>query len=210
MAENLFSPEQLKQLQEISKLPGEEQTRKFNGFLKKCTPEQVEYLKQQSSGGECPFCLIKDGKLKSDTLYKDDKAIAVFDINPANKGHILVFPIEHDASIIKSKNYREIMGVVQRAAQAIFDVLKVEGINVLIGDGVSAGQKVAHGYVHVIPRKEGDKVVLNWEKAEISEKEKEQLIKEFSEKLKVVKVIEVKPIKITKKIKGIKFSERIP
>ena len=40
MAKELFSPQQLKELQDISKLQGEEQQKKFNEFLKKCTPER--------------------------------------------------------------------------------------------------------------------------------------------------------------------------
>ncbi len=210
MVNELFTPEQLKELQDISKLKGEEQNKKFNEFLKKCTPEQVEALKHQYGGNECPFCLIKDGKLKSSILYRDEKVMVVFDINPASKGHVLIIPLDHEGSIIRSKNYREIMEVVQKVAQAAMDILKVDSINILVGDGANAGQKVAHGYVHVIPRSENDKINLNWEKMDISEKESEKLIKDFSEKLKAVKKIEIKPVKIVKKIKGVKFGERIP
>ncbi|MBD3263106.1 hypothetical protein GF374_01875, partial [Candidatus Woesearchaeota archaeon] len=46
MAEKL-TPEQLKELQEISKLPPEEQKKRIPGFMKKLSPEQLEFLKQQ-------------------------------------------------------------------------------------------------------------------------------------------------------------------
>lgn len=210
MAKELFSPQQLKELQEISKLPGEEQQKKFNEFLKKCTPEQVESLKKQYSGGECPFCLIKDGKLKSNILYKDDRVMVVFDINPASKGHMLIVPLQHESSIIKSKDYDKIMKVVQKCGQIVFDILKVEGVNILIGDGATAGQKVAHGYVHVIPRIEGDKVNFSWDKAEVDMKEYDKLTKEISNRLKEVKLLEVKPVKIVTKIKDYEYSERVP
>ncbi|MBI4155007.1 HIT domain-containing protein [Candidatus Woesearchaeota archaeon] len=207
---DLFSKEQLKELQEISQLKGDEQSKKFNEFLKKCSPEQVEYLRKQYGGSECPFCLIKEGKLKSEILYQDENVMVIFDINPASKGHMLVIPLNHESSITNSKDYGKIMDVVQRVAKVVFDVLKVEGVNILIGDGVTAGQKVAHGYVHVIPRSEDDKVKINWEKLNVKEKDLQELSKLIKEKLKVVKKLEVKPVKVIKELEEFKFKERIP
>lgn len=209
MEKELFNKEQLEELQKISQLKGEEQQKKFNEFLKKCTPEQVEHLKQQYGGSECPFCLIRDGKLESDVLYKDDFVMVVFDINPGNKGHMLVFPLNHDTSVINSKDCEKIMSVAQRVAKTALEVLKVEGINILIGDGALAGQRVAHGYVHVIPRYENDKVNIKWDKVEINKKEYEEISKSIKEKLKIKK-IEVKQVKIVKREKKYKFKERIP
>ena len=89
---------QLLELDEISKLPPDQQQSSIKEFFSKLKPEQIEWLKNQqheASGGQCPFCLIAEGKIRSRVVYNSDNIIAVLDINPASKGHVIVFPKEH-------------------------------------------------------------------------------------------------------------------
>src|SRR3989344_1601038 len=79
---------------DFSKLKEEEQKKVLPEFLKKLSPEQIEYLKQQQAP-QCPFCLIAENKIKSKKIYEDNDIIAVLDINPANPGHTIVFPKTH-------------------------------------------------------------------------------------------------------------------
>ena len=56
---------QLLELDEISKLPPDQQQSSIKEFFSKLKPEQIEWLKNQqheTSGGQCPFCLIAEGK----------------------------------------------------------------------------------------------------------------------------------------------------
>ena len=55
------------------------------------SPEQIMELQKQ----KCPFCQIVAGKIPSKTIYEDDKVLAILDINPIAKGHVLVMPKEH-------------------------------------------------------------------------------------------------------------------
>ncbi len=46
-------------------------------------------------GNECIFCSIASGKRERFEVGESDSAIAVLDINPASKGHVLIIPREH-------------------------------------------------------------------------------------------------------------------
>src|SRR3989344_4474166 len=153
-----LSDEQLIELDEISKLPPEEQQIKVKEFFSKLSPGQIEWLKnqqQQTSGSQCPFCLIVEGKIKARVVYNDNLIIAALDINPANKGHIVVFPKEH-----------------------VKDSFEMDA-NILISNGATAGQRIDHFIVHVIPRFEGDKVKFTWENLKFSDDEMNQIIEGF-------------------------------
>lgn len=44
---------------------------------------------------ECIFCKIIDGKIESSKVFENDSIFAFLDINPINKGHVLVIPKKH-------------------------------------------------------------------------------------------------------------------
>ena len=71
----------------------EEQRKELEEKLKKMSPEELkEFQKQQ-----CIFCQIIAGKVPSKKVYEDAQCIAVLDIAPASKGHLLIMPKEHYA-----------------------------------------------------------------------------------------------------------------
>ena len=55
--ENPLTDEQIQELNEIIKLPREEQAVKLQDFLKTLTKEQIDYLKQHQTQ-QCLFCGI--------------------------------------------------------------------------------------------------------------------------------------------------------
>src|SRR3989344_9077107 len=136
--------------------------------LKDMTPEQITELQKRN----CICCLISQGKVSSKTIYDDDKCVAVLEINPANPGHVLLFPREH--YVIMPQLPEELIGhlftVSKHISQACLKALKVEGINIFISNGAIAGQRVPHFMIEIIPRKEKDGLgVFNIKHNEISE-----------------------------------------
>jgi len=63
----------------------------MNGDFEEVVPGQPEV----GSPPQCPFCLIAEGKIETNVIYSDDKFLGVLDINPANPGHVLLFPKVH-------------------------------------------------------------------------------------------------------------------
>lgn len=135
----------------------EEQRKQLEEKIKKMSPEELkEFQKQQ-----CIFCQIISGKIPSKKVYDDAQCIAVLDIAPASKGHILIMPKEHYAIMpqIPDKEIGHLFLVSKYLSQVLLKVLKVSGTNVFVANGAIAGQKAQHFMLHLIPRKDGDKII---------------------------------------------------
>ncbi|MFA6461757.1 MAG: HIT domain-containing protein [Candidatus Woesearchaeota archaeon] len=135
----------------------DEQRKQLEEKIKKMSPEELkEFQKQQ-----CIFCQIISGKIPSKKVYSDDKCIAVMDINPATKGHVLIMPKEHYAIMpqIPDKEIGHLFLVSKYLSQVVLKTLKVSGTNIFVANGGIAGQRAQHFMIHLIPRKEGDKIL---------------------------------------------------
>lgn len=185
--------------------------------LKNMSPEQIAELQKRN----CICCLISQGKVSAKIIYDDDKCVAVLEINPANPGHVLLFPREH--YVIMPQVPEDIIGhlftVAKHLSQACLKALKVEGVNIFCSNGALAGQRVPHFMIEIIPRKENDGLdvfsikhnemsksdldgVYNRLKKKINEvfKLKEEIVEaEFEEEKEEEKGKEVKKEKVKKK-----------
>lgn len=65
---------------------------------------------------ECIFCGIVEGKIPSAVLAETQKAIAVLEINPISKGHILIIPKDHKTKI---QNDQEVLEFAQKIASLV-------------------------------------------------------------------------------------------
>jgi len=193
MTENPLSKEQIEELNKLSQLPVEEQKVKLQDFLKKLTPEQIEFLKSQQGGG-CVFCSIAEGKVSAKKIYEDDYLIAALDINPANKGHVILFPKVHYEIMSLMKDVGHMFNVANRISSAVFEATNAEGTNIFVANGLAAGQKMPHVVVHIIPRFAEDKVNLAWDKKEVSEKEMQELTEKLASTLSIPVIEEKKQI----------------
>ncbi|MEK6861276.1 MAG: HIT family protein [Nanoarchaeota archaeon] len=207
-----FSEEQIAKLNELAKLPPEQQRAELQKFIKTLNKEQVEFLKkQQGAGTQCIFCSIAEGKIESKMIYEDPSVIAVLDINPANKGHVIVFPRRH-VQVLGQLSDEEVMHlfkVVNKASVVIFENIKAEGTNIFLANGAIAGQNMPHVIVHVIPRFQGDEVVFEWKGKKMSEKDLDDVKNLLSDKIKFEQKIEKKEVKEIKDDKASR-TYRIP
>ena len=141
MPEENISPEQLKALQEK---------------IKQMSPEELkEFQKKQ-----CIFCQIIDGKVQSKKIYEDEKVIALLDINPANPGHTLLLTKEHYSIMpqIPDDELAHVFMVVKSLSNTMLRSIDAHGTNVIVANGIEAGQRAQHFMAHIIPRKENDGV----------------------------------------------------
>ncbi len=113
----------------------------------------------------CIFCDIAEGSSPASIVFQDETCIVFMDIQPVNRGHMLVVPKEHSASLseLKPDIGAHLFKVAQHMAQAIrrSDV-RCEGINIFMADGEAAGQDVFHVHLHVLPRYSGDNFGLQF------------------------------------------------
>ncbi len=113
---------------------------------------------------DCIFCKIIAGEIPCFKLYESDDTLAFMDINPANEGHALVIPKEHFADVQAVSNAAISSTVItaKMIAAAVEKTLSPDGINLLQCNGPAAAQSVLHFHMHVLPRREGDELKLNW------------------------------------------------
>ncbi len=111
----------------------------------------------------CIFCKIVRGEIPSFTVYEDDYFKAILDIAPASPGHTLILPKKHAKDIFElpDEEAKRLYPVVKQLATRIKEAVGAEGINIIQNNGEVAGQSVGHFHIHIVPRKQGDKVILN-------------------------------------------------
>jgi histidine triad (HIT) family protein len=117
-----------------------------------------------TSDSECIFCKIIAGEIPCFKLYEDDDTFAFMDINPANEGHALVIPKEHSADVhaISDTALSSTVVTAKKIAAAIAKTLSPDGLNLVQANGPAAAQSVFHFHMHVLPRRSGDELKLNW------------------------------------------------
>jgi len=111
----------------------------------------------------CVFCEIAAGRAPAIRVHEDDDFLGILDIRPFTRGHTLVIPKSHsvDLTDTPAATLAGMMAVGQRIAQATrASGLAATGNNVAINDGKSAMQTVFHIHLHVIPRRDGDKMAF--------------------------------------------------
>ena len=117
-----------------------------------------------SSDPDCIFCKIIGGEIPCFKIYEDDDTLAFMDINPANEGHALVIPKEHSANVnaVSDEAIAATVVSAKKVAAAIDKTLNPDGLNLLQCNGPAAAQSVMHFHMHVLPRRDGDELKLNW------------------------------------------------
>jgi len=150
----------------------------------------------------CQYCNQKE------VIYEDDKVVAFLPEMPAAAGHIIIVPKIH-APIMEAIS-DDILGymslIANKISIAVFESIKSEGTNMIIHNGVAAGQEVPHFSINIITRRSGDGLSFEWPTKHLDEEEmatvelqlKEELSK-LPEKPKEEKKVEAKDQKVEEK-----------
>jgi histidine triad (HIT) family protein len=106
--------------------------------------------------GECLFCAIAAGARAASFVLREEGVVAFLDHRPLFKGHVLVVPRDHVATLsdLSAAQLAPLFGAVQRVARAVEAGVHADGTFVALNNKVS--QSVPHLHVHVIPRRRKD------------------------------------------------------
>ena len=104
------------------------------------------------------FEKIIDREIPADIVYEDDIVLAFLDIAPVNYGHTLIIPKKKFVNIFDGDPavLAHMVQIGQKLARALKDTLHADGMNLVMNNEASAGQKVFHAHMHLIPRFEND------------------------------------------------------
>ncbi|MBD3318759.1 HIT domain-containing protein [Candidatus Woesearchaeota archaeon] len=147
---------------------------------------------------QCIFCQMIAGSVPTRTVYRDDKCIAILDINPASPGHVLIIPSEHVAIMPQLPD--DLMGhlgvVAKKVSRALIKGLKAQGTTTFVANGVAGGQRAQHFMVHVIPRLPDDGIHFDLPKHELSEKQFLQVRAAIAPSIKTVLGFDVPGVEV--------------
>jgi histidine triad (HIT) family protein len=108
----------------------------------------------------CVFCAIVAGEAPAHRIYEDDDYLAILDIRPFTRGHTLVIPKRHSVDLTDTppQTLADMATIGQRIARAARATELADATNIAINDGRPAFQSVMHIHLHVLPRRNGDKL----------------------------------------------------
>ena len=130
--------------------------------------------------GDCIFCKLANGEIPTRTVYEDEKFRVIMDAAPATRGHSLILPKSHYASIFEMPEdlAADAMRLAKKMAAHMTEKLGCDGFNLVQNNGEAAGQTVFHFHLHLIPRYEAanDKNIANWSHLELSDSEFDEIL----------------------------------
>ena len=123
----------------------------------------------------CTICdQIKDNK---HVLAQTETLAILLAQEPAANGHIIIVPKQHApiAEQVPDNVIAEMFTTANSLSAQLFEQLGVQGTNLLLQNGLAAGQTANHVTLNIIPRKENDGINLEWQAKQISDDEMNQL-----------------------------------
>lgn len=102
---------------------------------------------------DCLFCKIISGKISADFVYRDDRLVAIRDINPQAPTHVLLMPRRHISSMAELGTADgDLMGHLILAAHQIArtEGLAERGYRLAVNYGEEGGQFVPHIHFHLL------------------------------------------------------------
>ena len=151
---------------------------------------------QEISMNNCIFCSILSGMIDSHKIDENKDAIAVLEINPISKGHVLVIPKEHIESTEKLP--KNALTLSKKISSKIKTKLKSKDIL------IQSAKMFGHQVINIVPVYEDENINSQRAQANPEELKKLQKLLEKKQKSKIPKK------ETTKKTKDIILPKRIP
>lgn len=144
---------------------------------------------------KCEYCELISGKEQTDIIYQDDEVLAFVKGDAITPGQITVIPKEHFTilEMVPNDILSKMVNVANKLGMAIFDTMGVQGTNILVENGLGAGQTIPHFAMHIVPRKENDGIGLQWDPQQLSEAELEEDFIQIKSNAKEMSISDEKP-----------------
>ena len=119
----------------------------------------------------CVYCKALEKGAKP--IYEDDLCFALLVNSPAAPGHAVLLPKKHYAILEQMPDdlASHMFIVANKLGAVLFQATSSEGNNIIVQNGVAAGQSRTHFMMHIMPRKQGDGVDFTWQAKQVSEED---------------------------------------
>ena len=103
------------------------------------------------------FTKIIQGEIPCEKIIETDSEIAFLDIMPCAAGHTLVIPKLEVKRLedLPAEQALSLMRTMQQVAKAVSTAFDRIDYNLILNNGLNAGQEIAHVHFHVLPRAKG-------------------------------------------------------
>lgn len=111
----------------------------------------------------CVFCTSPD--IKAREITRNELAWAFPTNIPIVPGHILICPIRcvADFNDLTKEEVAAIFDLQKKLKKAFKELLNADGFNYAWNEGEVGGQSVPHFHLHMLPRKEGDAGIYEYD-----------------------------------------------
>jgi histidine triad (HIT) family protein len=103
------------------------------------------------------FAKILAGEIPSTKVFEDDVLLAIMDVFPQSRGHVLVIPKAASRNLLDADPavVARVSGYLPRFARAVKAATGADGVRLAQFNEAPAGQTVFHLHFHLIPVYEG-------------------------------------------------------
>ena len=102
---------------------------------------------------DCIFCKIIKKEIPAAVVFENNNVLAFLDINPVNKGHVLVIPKTHHETYFETPDelLSEMAPIIKKLGKAVKKATNCDFVAIVV-----YGLDVPHTHIHVVPRFHGD------------------------------------------------------
>jgi ATP adenylyltransferase len=124
------------------------------------SPWRLDYVTDKTPRTGCVFCdATRSADQQSLIVFRGSLAYVILNKYPYNNGHLMVVPYRHTSTLttLDATELSELMVLTQRAESVLRQAYRLEGINIGVNLGRSAGAGIEeHLHIHLVPRWAGD------------------------------------------------------
>jgi histidine triad (HIT) family protein len=112
---------------------------------------------------ECVYCTLPE--IKARTIKSDELAWAFLTNIPITPGHTLVAPVRHVQKFeeLTTEERVAIFKLMTEIKAALRELFGAEGFHHAWNEEKIAGQSIPHFHLHIVPRKQGDEGITEYE-----------------------------------------------
>ncbi len=116
-----------------------------------------------SMNSDCVYCSSPD--IQARAITKNDLAWAFPTNIPITPGHVLICPVRHVEKFeeLTDQEKAAIFELASKIKEALKKLFGAEGFHHAWNEGKIAGQSVPHFHLHIVPRKQGDEGIAEYE-----------------------------------------------
>ncbi|MEM4637512.1 MAG: HIT family protein [Candidatus Woesearchaeota archaeon] len=130
-------------------------------------------------------CIICDDDKSKNIIYSNEKIIVSVAQKSITSGHIQIFPKKHITILeqLSDEESEYLINAANKVSMILYSTMNINGTNILINNGTSAGQEIPHFCIDIIPRRENDGLMLEWDTKQSSNESLDNMQRIISENI---------------------------